>query len=84
LSFYIFCNNISLKHCGYNSGGIILTQDKHEDVNEEIEKELLEYLERKDEIEAEKPTKKKYKSWVFICSLIIAILYISRIIMQIF
>lgn len=61
-----------------------MTKDKQEEINEEIEKELLEYLENKDEIEEKKPNKKKYMSMVFICSLIIAIIYISRIIMNIF
>lgn len=63
---------------------MVVSENHDKDINEEIEKELLEYLENKDEIEASKPKKKKYMSMVFLCSLIIALLYISRIVMNIF
>ncbi|WP_158011166.1 hypothetical protein [Mammaliicoccus sciuri] len=36
-----------------------MSENHDKDINEEIEKELLEYLENKDEIEAAKPKKKK-------------------------
>lgn len=61
-----------------------MNENHDKDINAEIEKELLEYLENKDEIEAEKPEKKKYLSMVFLCGLIIISLYISRIIMNVF
>ncbi len=41
-----------------------MSENHDKDINEEIEKELLEYLENKDEIEAAKPKKKKYMSMV--------------------
>ncbi|WP_323703753.1 hypothetical protein [Mammaliicoccus sp. Dog046] len=61
-----------------------MSQDHQDKVNQEIEEELLAYLENKDQIEAEKPVKKGYRSWMFICMLIILCILVTRIVMQIF
>lgn len=59
-----------------------VVDEKHEDpneaINKEIEAELLAYLESGKDKE-EKEEKKKYKSAIFISTLIILILYLTKL-----